>query len=156
MKILRKILASALLAVATTAAADSFSYLTVTQNQGETSYAIAAINKITFSPTNMILLMNDGSKTELPLAGLSKMFFASQPTAISEVSPTAENHFTLINGTLKVNAPKGTKVYIYNIGGKLVKTADCIGDYTEIAVDALNKGVYVVRINNDSKKIMNK
>lgn len=155
MKAIKALVMAALLAAGTTAQADDYAYLTVNQESGETSFAISTISKITFDTSNMIVSLSDGTTQELPLAGLSKMFFTATPTGIASATQ-AQSQIRLVDGVLHVSAPRGAVITLYNIEGKAMRTVTSQGDDTEISVNGLTKGVYIVKVGTESKKIMNR
>ena len=155
MKTIKTLIMAAMMAVGTTAMADDYAYLTVNQESGETSFAISNISKITFDATNMIVALSDGTTQELPLAGLNKMFFTAESTGIATAT-NKQSQIRLIDGTLHVSAPRGAVVTLYNIEGKTVRTVTSQGDDTQLNVNGLTKGVYIVKVGTETKKIMNK
>lgn len=145
-----------LLTASTTVMADDYAYLNVTQTDGgENSFTVSKISKITFSPTNMIITLSDGTTSELPLASLNKMFFTDESTGIASLT-TSGSQISLNDGTLHVNAPRGSVVSLYNMEGKMLRTVTAQGEDTQISVSGLTKGVYIVKVGNNAKKIMNK
>lgn len=145
-----------LLTISATAMADDYAYLNVTQTDGgENSFTVSKISKITFSSTNMIVTLTDGTTSELPLASLNKMFFTDESTGIASLT-TNGSQISLSDGTLHVNAPKGSVVSLYNMEGKMLRTVTAQGEDTQISVSGLTKGVYIIKVGNQSKKIMNK
>lgn len=155
MKAIKALVMAALLAAGTTASADDYAYLTVNQESGETSFAISSISKITFDASNMIVALSDGTTQELPLAGLSKMFFTATPTGIASATQ-AQSQIRLVDGVLHVSAPRGSVITLYNMEGKTMRTVTSQGDDTEVSVNGLTKGVYIVKVGTEAKKIMNK
>ncbi len=158
MKNLRNIIAMLLLAMSQVVMADNLAYLiTVDENNGESSFSIEKISKITFDDSDMIVALTDGNTTRLPLAGLSKMLFSeSGVTGIAAPDKNAAEQMRLSGGVLHVNAPQGTVVTLYNLGGQAVKTVTATGSDTQINVAGLTKGVYIVKVGNATKKITNK
>ncbi|MBR1484901.1 MAG: T9SS type A sorting domain-containing protein [Prevotella sp.] len=155
MKTIKTLLMAALLAAGTTAMADDYAYLTVNQDSGDASFAVSTISKITFDATNMIVTLSDGTTQELPLAGLSKMFFTSEPTGIDAVSQ-GQSQIRLADGALHVSAPKGARITLYNMEGKVLRTVTATGDDTQVSVNGLPQGVYIVKVGSQAKKIMNR
>ena len=156
MKNLRSYLFGLLLAVSGTAHADEYAYLTIDQTGNETSFAVSSINRITFSNTDMVLHMNDGTQQTLPLASLSKMFFAENGTNGIAATIGAEQRITLKDGVLRVKGLPGQTVSVYNTGGQIVRKVTAGEQETEVNLSGMVKGVYIVRVGNETKKIMNK
>jgi len=143
-----------LLAISSAAAADNYAYLTISQTEGDADYAVSNISKITFDTQNMMVHLTDGSEAKLPLAGLSKMFFSNSSTGIATL--TAPAQISLRSGVLRVNAPQGSIVTVYDMGGKAVRTVTATRAETEVNLSGVQKGVYIVKVGSETKKIMNK
>ena len=150
MKALRSLIATLLIAAGTTVAADNFQYLTVSTQDSETSFELSQISKITFSETNMILTLSNGNTQELPLAQLQKMFFTDNASAISTTG-TSKSKVTMNGGTVYIDVADGERVTIYNIGG-----TEVLSTTFTMSTSALPKGVYIIRMGNETKKILNK
>ena len=150
MKALRSLIATLLIAAGTTVAADNFQYLTVSTQDSETSFELSQISKITFSETNMILTLSNGNTQELPLAQLQKMFFTDNASAISTIG-TSKSKVTMNGGTVYIDVADGERVTIYNIGG-----TEVLSTTFTMSTSALPKGVYIIRMGNETKKILNK
>lgn len=151
MTTLRILTASLLLAISSAIMADDYQYLTVTQANGETSFAVSDIRKITFDATNMVLHLSDDTTQSLPLAGLSKMFFSDGQTAIGTIETQSKMHFA--DGTLRATVAPGEAIALYNMRGEQVFSANHSGTYS---LAALTKGVYIVKVGSETKKVVNK
>ena len=155
MKKLRHLILGLMLLVCGSAFADSYAYLTVTQGSGDTSYAVSSISRITFDASDMVLHLSDGKEARLPLSGLSKMFFSDQASAIATVgAPTQQ--ITMKNGVLRVTAPQGSVVTVYDTNGKIVRTQTAQEAETEVNLSGVVNGVYIVKVGSEAKKILKK
>lgn len=152
MKAIRNILMAAMLTVGMSAMADNYAYLTVGQEDGETSIEVSQISKITFDASNMIVHLSNGSQQELPLSSLSRMFFSETSQGISLLQAGQEK-IRCEGGCLRLQLADGEKAYIYNMKGEMVYTAN---RSTEVTLDNLHKGVYIVRVGTETKKIMSR
>lgn len=154
MKLIKNMLFAMVIAIVSPAQADNYGYLTVAANGSDTNYELSGISKITFDETNMIL-WNGGTKTaEIPLASLDKMFF-SGTSGISAVTGTGTT-MRLNDGILRVTAPTGSRITLYNIKGQLLKEVTASGEETEVNLRGLlTKGVYIVKVGNETRKLMN-
>ena len=152
MTAIRTFVASLLLAIASIAMADNYQYLTVTQSGGETSFTVSDIQKITFDASNMVLHMTDGTTQTLPLASLQKMFFASESSAIEAVAQDKQK-VRFGNGVLRADLQAGETVTLYNMKGEQVMRANESGTYD---LSRLAKGVYIVKVGKETKKVVNK
>ena len=153
---LKQIFMAMLLTVSTTVLADNFSYLTISQSGEETSFSISEISKITFDANNMIINMTNGENAQIPLASLSKMFFSETGLTGITAASTNKPQISLSGGIIHVNAPTGSIVTLFNMKGQAVKSITATHEDTQINVNGLTKGVYIVKVGDQAKKIMNK
>ena len=152
MKKMRTLLLSALLALSTSALADDYQYLTVTQSTGgDRSFAVSNIQKITFDATNMVLHLSDGTTQSLALAGLSKMFFSDGQTGIATRQTASKMQFS--DGVLRATVAPGELISIYNMKGEQVFSTNESGTFD---LTTLIKGVYIVKVGNETRKVVNK
>ena len=149
----------ALLLMGTTSWADEYSYLTIQKNDAsnsETSVALASLSKITFSNGSLILSNAYGTTIgTYNLSELNKMFFASQATAIENIS-TDKMSIALQEGVLRISSDPGSNIRLYQTSGVLVKSFSSSASESEINMSSLPKGIYLLRINNQVKKILNR
>ena len=151
MKIIRTFIASALLALSTTAMADNYQYLTVTQTSGETNFAVSSIQKITFDSTNMVLHLSDGTTQQLPLSGLTKMFFSDGQASIG--STTMQSKLQFSNGILRADITAGETIAVYNMKGERVLSANESGTFD---LSNFTTGVYIIKVGQETRKVVNK
>lgn len=152
MKLIRNIIAAVMFAFTTQAMADNFAYLTIGQTDGDTSFQVSQISKITFDSSNMVLHLSDGSTQQLPLASLTKMFFAADGQGIATVSAASDKiHFD--GGQLRLDIGSGEQAVIYNMKGQPLFTANTSTEYN---LNQLPKGIYIVRVGSQTKKVMNR
>lgn len=152
MKKLRTLLLSALLALDATAMADDYQYLTVTQQAGgDTSFAVSNIQKITFDASNMVLHLGDGTTQSLALSDLSKMFFSDGHTGIATRQAQSKMQFS--DGMLRATVAEGELIAIYNMKGEQVFSTNRSGNFD---LTTLTKGVYIVKVGNETRKVINK
>lgn len=146
-----------LLLMATVVHADEYAYLNVNSSAGETSYTVENISKITFDADNMVLNLTDGTHVDLPLAGLDKMWFGATGAGIGSVTASTVN-MRIIGGVLTVttSTDRESRVTLYNIGGTMLAEAQTNNGEAQLNLNGMQKGVYIVRMNDQSKKIMNR
>lgn len=156
MKRLRKTLLALFAGLSTAAMADDYAYLTVEQQDGQTSFSVSEISTITFDAAYMNVKLSDGTTQQLPLSALSKMYFSDN--GLSAISPASvrETQIRLLNGVVHVTAQPGTPITLYNIGGQVVQQMTAQGDDTQMNVGTLRQGVYIVKVGTTTKKIMNR
>ena len=145
-----------LLACSGVVMADDFAYLTIDELGNETSFAVSEIRKITFDDTDMVLLLNDGTTHRLPLQGLNKMFFSENGQSAILPVLTSQSQIRLSGGVVHVQAERGTVVTLYNMNGQAVQAVTSTGGDTQLNVSHMRKGVYIVKVGNQTRKIMNK
>lgn len=139
---------AALLGVASVAA-DEYNYLTVTSTGSEQSISLPTVQKISFAGGNAVVTTTDGQTFTYPLAGLQKMTFTANPTAIKAL-PTQEKNLTCKGNTLSVTG--SGMLYIYNAAGVLVQMAQ-VKEGARISLESLPKGVYVASMGEQTIKI---
>ena len=153
MRKFRTFTVSLLLALGGLAAnADDYQFLTVVQSGGEVSYSVSSISKITFDATNMIFHLADGNEQTIPLQGLSKMFFTGDPSAIAAVTETASK-IQFADGMLRAVVASGEHLTLYNMKGEQVFSSNETGTFD---LKNLMKGVYIVKVGRETKKVMNR
>lgn len=128
-------------------------------NDGTTkSSALSALSKITFSGTSMVLNYADGTKGTFEESLIQKMVFSSI-TAVEDVFSTSTGltvYPSPATDYIRIaNLPEGETAYtIYSLDGAMVASS-ILGSATEqINVSTLNKGFYVIKLNNHAVKFM--
>lgn len=143
------------LLVATTVSAQRLDYLTFRLlNGNEHSVNIASGATITFTNTS-IDITTEASEPSLSfaLANLSTLFFAATPTGINDVAKV-EVSASFNNGALQVSAPAGSNVGVYSLDGRTIATFKKSTNGNERFSLPLNKGIYVIRVDQESFKIL--
>lgn len=123
----------AAMAVGMTASADVYPYLSFETSDGEVVSVGVENLQMTFADGKLTVSAADGTK-EFTVADLSRMFFAtSATTAIKEISVVGD-------------LPKA----VYSLSGMF------LGNYasTDDIREALGSGVYIMKDNNNTTKIM--
>ena len=150
---LRTILATMLFALTSISAlADDYRYLIISGDNGQNSYSVSNIQKITFDATNMVLHLSDGTEQQLPLAGLQKMFFSAEGLGIATPG-TAQSKMHFERGTLRAELAKGESVAVYNMKGEKVFSANESGTYD---LTGFARGVYIIKVGPEARKVINK
>lgn len=126
------ILASFIVAICAVCLADEYSYLTITANDAsETSVALSSLRKITFSSGSMVLTNNDNTTESFTLANLAKMYFSNNASGIEYV---------------RTDAVDWSGADIYNLNGVKMN----------VGYSSLPKGVYIVKSQSKTQKIVKK
>jgi len=133
--------------------AADYIYLNVKSTDANTSdYELANIQKITFTSDDMVLWMNSG-KVEIPMASIEKVLLSDIATGIVQQQVTEREDFTFADG--KMTVQDGAIVTIYTLNGQVQKRFVAAGQ-TQIDLSDLPKGVYIVKVGKQAKKIINK
>lgn len=129
--------------VALTAAADN-DYMVFQKTNGEEFSLNVDHLKITFADGAMNA--TDGTNSiSVALSEMNKMYFSATPATGIEQTTTAaigKVSATIENGQLHVAAPVGSRVSVYSLDGRQVGTQH------------LEKGTYLVRIDNTTLKVL--
>jgi len=141
-------------AIAATAKADNYAYLTVDKQGAETSFEVNSISKITFDATNMILHLTNGTTHEMPLNSLTKMFFSEQEAAGIAAINNDGTSIRMEGGTVKIQAQGGAHITIYNSAGGVVKSLSSSTDNTDVNIGNIPKGIYIIRVNDKAQKVL--
>jgi hypothetical protein len=138
---------------ATTISAQRLDYLTFRLlNGNEYSLNIASGATITFTNTSLVAQTTEPS-LEFSLTDLEALFFTAEPTGINDLE-TLDASVRYTGGTLHVEAPAGSKVGVYSLDGRTIATLKKNTDGNERFSLPLNKGIYVIRIDQQSFKIL--
>lgn len=137
------------------AKADGFAFLTVSKNGETIDYKVSDIRKITFDETNMILNLTNGDTEILPFSVLTEMTIGDGSTGISLVGMD-KTGLELKNGSLSVDMKDDGTVILYDSAGKKRFSQRVKAGKNSISVSHLPKGVYIVKVNGDKQKFLNK
>ena len=120
-------------------AAQSYDYLTLRQTNGEETSFPSDKLKITFD--NGVMKFDNGVQTaSFPLGDVSKMFFATTSTSISNVFTKGGVAPAIRNGRLSVKS--GAAVQVYSADGR------------SLSPDAtFTPGIYLVKVNGQTFKV---
>lgn len=141
--LMKKLLLSLLCAfLGLTAGAQSLDYIVLQKADGQQVSLPVAGLKITFNQQTLHAV--SGQQTaDFQLSDMAKMFFSATPTAIEHVTSSQEK-VRIVNGKLLVDAPAGTKVTVYTLDGRQVEG------------NSLPHGIYLVKVNGKTYKLMAK
>jgi hypothetical protein len=147
---LRTLLASILFLIGIASSwADDYKYLTIAQNNGETTIDVTSIVKITFDDTNMVIHLSDGNTQTMLLSDLQRMFF-SNTTGIMSITQS-KMHFS--GGVLRAEIATGEYMEIFDMRGRKVFSANQSGSFD---LTTLTKGIYIVKVGNETRKVVNR
>lgn len=131
------------------AGAEEARYLTVTTATQEKSVELATVQKITFTANNIIVHTTAG-EILFPLSETEKMSFTATPASIGALPLQAEG-LQYVNGQLIVHTPGLLR--IYDAAGTLIQVAQVETAQTEVNLDNLAPGMYIVGIGDKTIKI---
>lgn len=157
---MRKILATILLAVTATAAAnaqgDMTEALEIRLTTGETAtFVLDKQPKITFSAGNLVIT-SPTYTTEYPLASLQRYTFKQVPA--SQITPPHADGQPSVSQTdgqiILSDLPADATVTVYSIDGMAISSPTTATDgHATIDTSTLTSGVYIIKYGNKSLKI---
>ncbi len=147
-----KTLILATVMIAAMAQAQSFTYLNLTKSDNSIVSLVADGLKLTFSDGNIVA--KNGTVTQIvTLADVVKLAFSDDANAVTDVK-AADVKATGIVGDIKVAAPAGVRVIVYNLLGSKIYDSPQAAD-GEVALGlTLTQGVYVVKIGTITNKVL--
>lgn len=147
---LKKVCGILFAAIGLTAEAQDYNYLTVDCQNTEKSIELNNIRKITFNEQDAIVWIETGESIHFPLSELSAMKFTANPTALESLKAESKS-LKYKSGKLYVGN-KGT-LRIYNADGILVNIAHITEEQTEVNLDGLAPGLYIMGLGKENIKI---
>ena len=60
------------------------------------------------------------------------------------------------DGVLRVGGAEGSQISVYDANGRLVRSLTARKAETEVSLSGLTKGVYIVKVGPETKKMLNK
>ena len=112
------------------------------------------LKQITFNGTTVTVEQNDGTKSDNAMSAISRISFGNY-TTIGETIPCSDALVTYITSDeIAVNCEAGSPVTIYNVVGNQVLCTRLNADYATISIANLPKGIYIVKANDRSAKII--
>lgn len=138
------------------AAAHAQATVTVVRTNGSTStIGVAETGSVTFAGDYVMITESDGGNTQsFPMAAVRKLLFGTN--GIDDVSalrqfvlyPNPAHNYCVVSGIGEERQP----VTVYTAtGSKVIETT--VGDGERLDLSALQKGLYVVRINGVATKL---
>ncbi|MBP5422416.1 MAG: T9SS type A sorting domain-containing protein [Paludibacteraceae bacterium] len=128
------------------------------QQTETTSYDLGDKPILTFSGTNLVV-KTDRASAEFELSKVVKYYFAeSVPTSAKEISETPMSYVYLTEEAIHLRKfEPQLPVYLYSVSGQLILTKQTSneGDL-DLTLSNLAKDVYIIKINNNTIKFINK
>lgn len=135
------------------ARADAFTYLNLTKADNSQVSLKADGLKITFADGNLVV-ENDGEKQSFSLGDITSFLFSdTKANGVDDISQTAVSAVG-VQGAIKIVAPAGSHVEVFNLLGSKVLTTTLKADGATIVGNSLAQGVYVVRISSRTFKVL--
>ena len=126
------------------------SYLVV---NGIRSFALSAVQKITFSDGQMVVTTSD-SNDSFALSALNGFKFSDSAIATgNENIGTAGLKIWATEATLYVSGATGSMAYLFNAAGALLYSQILVPE-TAISIGSLPGGVYFLKVNGQSYKFL--
>lgn len=152
-----------LLAAAATTYADDYSYMVFVNADGTAVYLPATGTKITFADGQLTAVSGEESAT-LDLSTLSYMAFTDEyiagddsvddeSTAISNVE-NGNTSVRIANGSIIITAQGGLPVSVTSMSGIVTARGITVDSGTTVLGDNMPAGVYIVRVNGKSTKLV--
>ena len=116
----RNLLAALLLLACTSMLADNFKYLTISYNGSEENISLPIVQKITFQNGYVVVTTTEGENS-YPISVMERITFTESADAIKALPEQAED-LTYENGTLAIKG--NGLMRVYNTSGALVSIAN--------------------------------
>lgn len=116
----RNLLAALLLLACTSMLADNFKYLTISYNGTEQNISLPIVQKITFQDGYVVVTTTEGENS-YPISVMERITFTESADAIKALPEQAED-MTYENGTLAIKG--NGLMRVYNTSGALVSIAN--------------------------------
>ena len=141
-----------LLAIAGTATAQHM--VVETAGHEDNVITIENLKQITFDGTTVNIELKDGSNSSASMGDIERIYFADL-SSVADINSQDENLVTYIStDEIAINSNGGSLVAIYNLTGAqlLIRRIDAQGEAISIA--GLPQGIYIVKANERTTKII--
>lgn len=122
-----------------------------------TSIGIGLIDKITFSENDLVMKYKNGTSENLGMLTIRKCTFGNTSSVSNwlEKKETMSFYIDATNILVLKNLPEGThSIRIYSVAGLLVQSGDVCSDAPSVDLQHLEKGIYIVKVNNKLLKFV--
>jgi hypothetical protein len=132
--------------------------IVIKTGSNETSIVTSTVQKFTFGSSNLSQKNTDGTTVTYNLSSQTRIIFKSQATGTLSLLSDSK-FFIYPNPATETiyldNIPvENTTVHIYRIDGKLILQADVSANNNSIDVSKLQSGLYLLKINNVTFKLI--
>lgn len=115
---------------------------------------LESLRQITFNGTTVNIEQTNGTKSSASMGDIERIYFADL-SSIADINSQDENLVTYIStDEIAINSNGGSLVAIYNLTGAqlLIRRIDAQGEAISIA--GLPQGIYIVKANGRTTKII--
>lgn len=129
--------------------------LDITKTSGTTEQlAVKNVKKITFADGNMVVTKADGNTASYVITEINKITFGTVTVDGIVNKAIGTDKFVSYSSDKNVINFKGEgTAQVYNVKGQLIKSVSVKGN-SSLNIADLTKGVYVIKLNNQSAKIV--
>ena len=151
---MKKVFSIILLAIATTLPAAAQQMLIDKEGSSNEVINLDNLKQITFNGTTVTVEQNDGTTSSNEMSVINRISFGDH-TAIDKIIAGNKGLVTYITSDeIAVNCEAGNQVTIYNVVGNQVLCTRLGADYATISIANLPKGIYIVKANERTAKII--
>ena len=112
------------------------------------------LKQITFSGSTVNVELTDGTKSSTDMAAIDVISFGDY-TTIGQIRPEGGELAAYISSDeIAIDGKAGSHVTIYNVTGTQVLNTRLDADYGQISIANLPKGIYIVKCNERTAKIV--
>ena len=116
--------------------------------------ALDDLKKITFNGTTVNVEQTDGTKSSSSMGEINRIYFGDF-TSIDETRPQSRELISYITREdIAINCTAGTLVTFYDVIGAQVISIRLKNDRETISISHLPKGIYIVKANDKTAKIL--
>ena len=126
-------------------------------DSGKLAVALQNFRRITFSGSTVNIAQNDDTVIGTEMSDIARIYFDDY-TRISEVDfNDGKDLISYISSDeIAVNCNAGEEIAIYNVSGSMVQQRTQESDGGSISIANLPKGIYLLRANRQTVKIIKK
>ena len=112
------------------------------------------LKQITFSGSIVNVELTDGTKSSTDMAAIDVISFGDY-TTIGQIGPEGGELAAYVSSDeIAIDGKAGSHVTIYNVVGTQVLNTRLDADYEQISIANLPKGIYIIKCNERTAKIV--
>ena len=126
-------------------------------DSGKQAVALQNFRRITFNGSTVNIAQNDGTIIGTEMSDIAKIYFDDY-TRIGEVDFNEGKDLIsyISSDEIAVNCKAGEEIAIYNVSGSMVQQKIQESDGVSISIANLPKGIYLLRANRQTVKLIKK